>query len=188
MPRSRFFPALLALCLPLLTACGTEQPPRLGDAGPAEEPLPEIETKRGEEVAEGAVLVATGRQSFNGSPRYQCVLHDENGLQVNLRTGDFDLPAVTVRIDSYQGSGPYQARLFVTGRSRTGALVRSLGQASLKLAGEESPISGGPRVLLDGTFEGSYAGDAGKGTVRGRFSGCSYSPIRDGQPLLAESR
>ncbi len=187
MPRSRFFPAVLALCLPLLTACGTEKPPRLGDAGPAEEPLPEIETKRGQDVVQGAVLVATGRQSFNGSPRYQCALHDESGLQVNFRTGDLDLPAVTVRIDSYQGSGPYQARLFVTGRSRTGALVRSLGQASLKLQGEESPVSA-PRVLLDGTFEGSYAGEAGKGTVRGRFSGCSYSSVRDGPPLLAESR
>jgi hypothetical protein len=180
--RPRFVPAVLVLCLPFLAACGTEKPPRLGDAGPAEEPLPEIETKGDEEV--GAVLVATGRQSYNGSPRYQCALHEESGLQVNLRTGDIDLPAVTVRIDSYQGSGPYQARLFVTGRSRTGALVRSLGQASLTLAGEE----GGPRLLLDGTFEGSYAGEAGKGTVRGRFSGCSYSPVRDGQQLLAESR
>lgn len=185
MPRSRFLPAVLVLCLPLLTACGTEKPPRLSDAGPAEEPLPEIETKGGEDL--GAVLVATGRQSFNGSPRYQCALHDESGLQVNLRTGDFDLPAVTVRIDSYQGSGPYQARLFVTGRSRTGALVQSLGQASLKIEGEESPGSA-PRVLLDGTFEGNYAGEAGKGTVRGRFSGCSYSPVRDGQQLLAVSR
>ncbi|HVR96495.1 MAG TPA: hypothetical protein VMW27_07775 [Thermoanaerobaculia bacterium] len=184
MRRSRLFATVLAVCLPLLTACGPEQSPRLGDAGPAEEPLPEIQTKRGEDVAQGSVLVATGRQAFQGSPRYQCALHEESGLQVNLRTGDPDLPAVTVRIDSYQGSGPYQARLFVTGRGRTGALVRSIGHASLELEGEEGAAGGG-RVLLGGTFEGSYAGEAGKGAVRGRFNGCLYSPVRDSQPLLA---
>jgi hypothetical protein len=109
------------------------------------------------------------------------VLHDQDGLQVNFRTGDPDTPVVSVRIPEYQGSGPYGAELFVTGRSKTGALVTSNGRANVELRQRELPDAG-TVVLLSGSFSGSYAGLAGKGSVEGRFGPCGYSPYRGGSP------
>jgi hypothetical protein len=41
---------------------------------------------------------------------------------------------------------------------------------------------------LSGSFDGTYAGEAGRGTVRGRFAGCTYRPVRGGIPLLADGQ
>lgn len=156
-----------SLCLlVLLSACGTETQPRLTDAGPR----PAKITPPGSERlgASGALLVATGRQSFEGTLPVRCAVHEKTGLQVNLRTGDPDLPAVAVRVeelhDIHRG-GPYRGRLFVTGRSRTGALASSTGVVALELKGAE------------GSFAGTYEGAAGRGSVEGRFRGCSLSSL-----------
>jgi hypothetical protein len=174
--------AVVFLCLlPLLSACGTETQPRLTDAGPRPAKITSHSTERlGEK---GAVLVATGRHSFEGALPVRCAVHDGAGLQVNLRTGNPDLPAVAVRIDEFRGGGPYRGRLFVTGRSRTGALASSTGEVSLDL--QDGGPTDGPAVLK-GSFDGSYAGAAGKGSVEGRFRGCSL-PRRDGGMKLASS-
>jgi hypothetical protein len=128
------------------------------------------------------VLAAIGRQSFEGPAAFRCVLHDERGLQVNFRTSDPDLPTVAVRIEDFQGAGPYRARLFVTGRSRTGALVTSTGEANVKVKQRDRPDAGEAAALLSGTFEGDYSGGAGKGSIEGRFGLCSYSVSRNGSP------
>lgn len=163
--------AVVSLCLLFLfSACGTETQPRLTDAGPR----PAKITSRNTELlgASGALLVATGRQSFEGALPVRCAVHEETGVQVNLRTGDPDLPAVAVRIDELRGSGPYRGELFVTGRSRTGALASSTGEVALELQGA-GPAEG--PVVLKGSFDGTYEGAAGKGSVEGRFRGCSLS-------------
>ena len=131
------------------------------------------------------MLVATGRQTFEGRSSSRCVLHDKSGLQINLRTGDPDLPTVAVRIAEYHGSGPYRARLFVTGRSRTGSLVGSTGEVTLEVQQKESAARAGEveaPVLLSGSFEGAYDGAAGRGSVHGRFGGCSYM-AQPGEPV-----
>ncbi len=164
--------SMAALCLLLFLSCGTETPPRLTDAGPRPAEIPSRTTER--LGASGALLVATGRQSFEGTLPVRCAVHEGTGLQVNLRTGDPALPAVAVRIDELHGSGPYPGHLFVTGRSRTGALASSMGRVSLELQ------NGGPAdgpVVLKGSFEGTYEGAAGKGSVEGRFQGCSLSAL-----------
>ena len=176
------------LCLlSLLSACGTETQPRLTDAGPRPA---KITARSGERLgASGAVLVATGRHSFEGTLPVRCAVHDGSGLQVNLRTGDPDLPAVAVRIDELRdirgirGGGPYRGRLFVTGRSRTGALAGSTGEVSLAL--EDGGPADGP-LILQGSFGGTYEGAAGRGSVEGRFRGCSL-PRGDGGMKLASS-
>ena len=173
---------MASLCLlSLLLSCGTETQPRLTDAGPRPA---KITARSGERLgASGAVLVATGRHSFEGTPPVRCAVHDKTGLQVNLRTGDPDLPAVAVRIDEIRGGGSYRGRLFVTGRSRTGALAGSTGEVSLELA------DGGPAdgpLVLQGSFGGTYEGAAGRGSVEGRFRGCSL-PRGDGGMKLASS-
>lgn len=161
------------LFLLALAGCGAEEP-RLPDAGPPHAELP----RKLDPGADGAVLVATGRQTFEGRSASRCVIHDETGLQINLRTSDPDLPAVAVRIPDYHGSGPYRGFLFVTGRSRTGALVGSMGEVSLQVrqkgAAANSGAAGVP-ALLSGWFEGTYDGEAGRGTVEGRFGGCAYA-------------
>jgi hypothetical protein len=167
--------AVASLCLLFFLSCGTETQPRLTDAGPR----PAKITSRSTEHlgASGALLVATGRQSFEGALPVRCAVHEGTGLQVNLRTGDPNLPAVAVRIDEIRDisdGGPYQGQLFVTGRSRTGALASSTGQVSLEL--QDSGPAEGP-VVLKGSFDGTYEGAAGKGSVEGRFRGCSLSAL-----------
>jgi hypothetical protein len=162
-----------------LAACGTEDPPRLTDDGPRRAEIPRQEAGR-----PGAMLAATGRQSFQGPAAFRCVLHEQEGLQVNFRTGDLDLPSVAVRIDDFQGTGPYRARLFVTGRSRTGALVTSTGEANVEVKRRDLP-DGSAVALLSGSFEGEYGGQAGKGSIEGRFGECSYSALRGGPPPSA---
>lgn len=178
--------ALLVLLLGLLliaaSGCGTESPPRLGDAGPrpADPPPPPRTADPG-----GAALTATGRQAFRGPTAFGCVLHGEDGLQVNFRTGDPEVPAVVVRIGEYQGSGPYHGELLVTGRSRSGALVGSAGDANLEVRQRELPDEG-TVVLLSGTFQGSYTGEAGQGSIQGRFGPCSYTPGGESSLLTAD--
>ena len=168
-PRAFRFPSFCAGLL-LLAACGNEEPPRLTDSGPRPAEIPR---QREEAVrAGGAVLAAIGRQSFEGAAAFRCVLHEEQGLQVNFRTRDPEMPAVAVRIEDFQGTGPYRARLFVTGRSRTGALVTSTGGANVEVEERDLP-DGSAFVLLSGSFEGDYTGAAGKGSIEGRFETCS---------------
>ncbi|HKI00362.1 MAG TPA: hypothetical protein VKK31_00135 [Thermoanaerobaculia bacterium] len=177
-PRTSIVPLLL---LTFFAACGTEDPPRLADAGPRPA---EISRKDQRTPSDGAMLAAIGRQSFEGPAAFRCVLHEESGLQVNFRTGDPELPAVTVRIPEFQGSGPYRARLFVTGRSRTGALVTSTGDADVEMKEQDLP-DGSAVALLSGSFAGEYGGQAGKGSIEGRFGACSYSAFRGGSPPSA---
>ncbi len=173
-------PSLRSSWLPfgLLLLAGCEAP-RLTDAGPrpAEIPRQQEQSVKGG----GAVLAAIGRQSFEGPAAFRCVVHDERGLQVNFRTQDPEIPAVSVRIDEFQGTGPYRARLFVTGRSRTGALVTSTGGADVEVKERDLP-DGSVLVLLSGSFEGDYNGAAGKGSIEGRFETCSYMARREGDP------
>lgn len=166
------------LLLPFLAACGTEDPPRLTDAGPRPAEIPR-ENKRA--ASSGAMLAAIGRQSFEGPAAFRCVVHEEAGLQVNFRTSDPELPAVAVRIAELQGSGPYRARLFVTGRSRTGSLVTSTGEANVEMK-QRDLADGSAIALLSGSFQGEYGGQAGRGSIEGRFGTCSYSALRGGPP------
>jgi hypothetical protein len=178
---------LLTVLLPALSGCGGETPPRLSDAGPRPAEFPSRNSS--EPGATSAVLVATGRQSFEGILPVRCAVHDQAGLQVSLRTGDPDLPVVTVRVDEISGDGLYRGRLFVTGRTRTGGLAGSTGQASLDLRKEGSPSSApvpGGMTVLRGAFQGTYEGEAGKGSVQGRFRGCSC-PLRNDAPAPAAS-
>jgi hypothetical protein len=175
---------LLLLGLLTLWGCGAEEPPRLTDAGPplaGPEPPARWTWKPGDR---GALLVAKGRQSFEGRIASRCVVHDRTGLQINLRTGDPDLPALAVRIEELQGKGSYRGKLFVTGRARTGALVSSAGEVNLEVQQTAATAGSNGSVLLGGWFEGHYDGPAGKGSVEGRFGGCPFVPVgREPQPI-----
>jgi hypothetical protein len=168
---------LCGLLLPLLATCGAEEPPRLTAAGPR----PAEISRPGEPAGQrGATLAATGRQSYQGATSLLCVEHAQEGLQMNFRTSDADIPVVAVRIPDFHGSGPYRARLFVTGRSRTGGLISSTGEANVQVKQQEPP-DGAPAVLLSGSFTGAYGGQAGRGSVEGRFDRCSC-PARGSSP------
>lgn len=167
-PRMRAHARWTAFCgllLPLLASCGAEEPPRLTAAGPRPAEMP----RRSEEAAKaGAMLAATGRQSYQGATSFRCMEHGEEGLQISFRTGDPDMPVVAVQIAGYRGSGAYRARLFVTGRSRTGGLISSTGEANVQVAQQDVPEEA-PAALLSGSFTGVYGGQAGKGSIEGRF-------------------
>ena len=136
-----------------------------------------------------ARLVADGAQAFDGTSRAICAPHARSGLQVALRTGEPGLPAVALRIDRWHGEGAYRGRLFLTARDPAGALVQSSGEVRLRLARRQLPAGPAPaasahgteavepgRALVSGTFEGTYAGDAGHGAVRGRLGPCLVEP------------
>jgi len=165
------FHLLWGLPLAVLAACGAEEPPRLTAAGPRPAEIP----RRDDQAARaGAMLAATGRQSYEGFASFRCVTHEEKGLQINFRTDDPQMPVVAVRIAEYRGGGPYRASLFVTGRSRTGALVSSTGEVHVEVTQQAAP-DGGAGALLSGSFNGVYGGQAGKGSIEGRFGVCSYA-------------
>jgi hypothetical protein len=170
----RRFGTILLLGLVALWGCGAEEPPRLTDAGPplaGPEPPARWTWRPGDR---GALLVAKGRQTFEGRSVSRCVIHDETGLQINLRTGDPEVPTVAVRIEDFQGKGPYQGKLFITGRNRTGALVSSTGEVHLEVQQTAATAGSDGSVLLGGWFEGHYDGPAGKGSVQGRFGSCPF--------------
>jgi len=177
---------LLAL---LLAACRAEEaPPRPAAAEPRPADASGQEEAPGAAAA-GAVLTVTGQPAFQGASAFFCVPHAVNGLQVDFRTGNAALPTVAVRIESYAGSGPYQAHLFVTGRSLSGGLVTSAGEADVDVR-QRTPAGVGAVAVIDGTFHGRYDGEAGKGSIEGRFGSCSYSsgsgsPFSGGSPPLA---
>lgn len=171
--RHRTLFGLAPLLVLLLGGCGAEEP-RLSDAGPRPAEIPRKDLPA---AANGAVLATTGRQTFEGRTAFRCVQHEDDGLQVNFRTGDPEMPAVALRIEEFHGSGPYRGDLFVTGRSRTGALITSPGEAEVEVKQRELP-DGSAVVLLSGSFQGLYEGRAGKGSVEGKFGGCSYAAAR----------
>jgi hypothetical protein len=172
------------LFLALLAACGAEEPPRLTAAGPRAPESP----KRTTEIARtGAMLAASGRQSYEGFAALHCVAHEEEGLQISFRTGDPAMPVVALRVADYRGGGPYRARLFVTGRSRSGALVTSTGEAQVKVAQRAAP-DGGAGALLGGSFSGVYSGEAGRGSLEGRFGTCSFTVPPDRAANVAAAR
>jgi hypothetical protein len=168
---------LWSLLLTLLSACGAEERPRLTAAGP---PAAEIPRRNGPALKAGAMLASTGRQPYEGATSFRCMRHDGEGLQISFRTGDSSMPVVAVQIAHYRGSGPYRARLFVTGRSRTGALISSTGEANVQVA-QQDPPQGAPTALLSGSFSGSYGGQAGKGSIEGRFDR-RQCPVRGSSP------
>jgi hypothetical protein len=132
------------------------------------------------------VLTVTGDLTFAGPSPYFCVPNPGGGVQIDYRTGDPAFPAVAVRLADYRGSGPYSARLFVNGRSASGALVTSVGSANVDVRQENA----GAAVLLHGTFRGEYRGDAGAGEIRGIFRSCGISAgagvsVQEGAPPIA---
>jgi hypothetical protein len=173
-------PLALLLLAGLLAACRGEEAPRATSAGEPASAVPRQEGNAAAATA-GAVLKAEGGISFEGASPFFCVPHEGNGLQVDFRTGTASLPTVAVRIEDYRGSGPYQARLFVTGRSRSGALVTSEGEAKVDVRQQ----GGAEGSLVSGSFHGTYEGEAGNGSVEGRFGSCSYSAYAGGSPPLS---
>lgn len=165
---------LLLLAISLLAGCRDREPLRRAVAsGPAE--IPGWETGL---AATGAELKVQGGQGFEGPVSFRCMLHDEGGLQINFRTGDPALPAVAVRIDEYREGGDYPGQLFLTARSGTGALVTSRGAVELRIA-QQPPAPGAEAVLqVSGSFQGTYRGAAGSGSIEGRFGDCLYSRVR----------
>ena len=169
-------PFLFFLLVGLL-ACRGEETPRATSAGEPPAALPRQEGDAAAATA-GGVLKAEGGISFEGASPFFCVPHEGNGLQVDFRTGNPGMPTVAVRIEDYRGSGPYQAHLFVTGRSETGALVTSEGEANVDLRQQQG-------ALVSGSFHGTYGGEAGQGSIEGRFGSCSYSAYAGGSPPLS---
>jgi hypothetical protein len=163
--------AVPLLAASLLASCGNDKTARRPD--PPTKPA----APAAQDAAAPTALTLTGPAAFQGPAPVQCVLSDQSGVQINFRTGDAETPAVALRIDDYRGAGPYAAQVFVTGRSTAGGLVTSTGEAHVDMR-QDIPQTGGPVVLLSGTLDGTYQGEAGKGTVEGRFSACGYSRDR----------
>ena len=168
---------ILLLAISLLAGCRGDKERSRPAAGAPADPSPREEAAI---AAAPGELTATGQVTFRGASSYFCVPHAERGLQVDFRTGSPDMPAVAVRIEDYRGSGPYQARLFVTGRSPSGGLVTSPGEVRMEVQ-QRNPVEGGAPATVSGTFHGQYDGEAGKGSIEGRFASCNYTSRGEGK-------
>lgn len=178
-PALRSAPALALSIVAALTGACREEAPKAGGVAVRQE-APRVETAR------PAELEVKGRPAFRGASNLRCVLHDGSGLQINFRTGDTELPAVAVRIEEYQGAGAYRGSLFLTGRAGSGALLGSEGTVDIQVEQPAPPNARGVR-LLNGFFQGEYAGPAGKGSIEGRFSRCPYGPSTSARAALPET-
>ncbi|HEY3569335.1 MAG TPA: hypothetical protein VGP73_15500 [Thermoanaerobaculia bacterium] len=168
-------PHLIFLLAIALLACRDKDGARPAAAGA---PAPSSKEEQAAIAAAPGELTSTGQVTFRGASSYFCVPHGQGGLQVDFRTGSQEMPAVAVRIDAYHGSGPYPAHVFVTGRSVTGALVTSTGEASMDVKQQDPPAAAGAAQAVSGTFKGRYDGEAGAGSIEGRFESCNYTSSR----------
>src|SRR5436309_2366462 len=63
-----------------------------------------------------------------------------------------------------------------------GGLVTSPGEVRVEVQ-QQNPVAGGAPATVSGTFHGQYDGEAGRGSIEGRFASCNYTSRGEGKQL-----
>lgn len=162
-------PVLLSLLLPLV-ACGGGPDKGEQVQQEAESPAPPPAEQNpgggggggGKRGPRGHVTL-TGALTFDGDTGLACGAQGGQGLELNF---DQSGPAqVQVKVPTYTAAGNYDATVVV----REGATERN-GTAKIEIQTRE--MGKGKRTALSGTFNGTYDGAGGQGTVAGSFRRC----------------
>lgn len=170
--RFSFVPALLLLLLPLV-ACGGG--PDKGDQAVQQEgetpapPAPGQPEGGGKRGPKGHIAL-TGALQFEGDTPLDCGTETGKGLELVYNRNGGEASQVQFQVPTFTAAGKYSAKVVI----REGGSGREWnGTAQMDIQSREmNRKAGGKRTALSGTFNGSYKGDGGEGTLSGNFRRC----------------
>ena len=122
-----------------------------------------------------AHLTLAGAVTFDGDFGAACDLSADKSLEVTF--SQEGAPQVQMRLPSFTADGEYPATVVV--KETSGAAREWTGTAKVQVKSREM---GKKRTAYNGTFDGTYQGQAGTGTLNGNFRRC----ILKGQAEQAE--
>lgn len=163
-------PVLLLLLLPLV-ACGGG--PDKGDQAQqdTETPAPPApgQPEGGGRRGPKGHITLTGTLKFDGDTPLDCGATGQ-GLELVYNRNGGEASQVELRIPTYSAPGKYPATVLIreggSGRQWNGAAQIDIQSRDM------GKKAGGKRTALSGTFDGSYKGDGGEGTLAGNFRRC----------------
>lgn len=161
--------AVLAGCGPRTDEAGLHP----SDAHRADGVLRNYETDMGAKDANRGTLTLEGGPSVEpGKITVDCgPTAGQAGFRIAYRTPGDSPVELSLLLHGYDGEGTYPAEATLSRVGDDGTLLESSGEAQVTVT-ETSERAG--RHSATGSFEGSYAGAAGKGTANGRFTRCFF--------------
>ncbi len=114
-----------------------------------------------------AHLTLAGAMTFDGDVATGCDLSADKNLEVTF--SQEGAPQVQMRLPSFAADGEYTAAVVV--KETSGAAREWNGTAKVDVKSRE--MGGGKkRTAYNGTFDGTYQGQGGTGTLNGNFRRC----------------
>lgn len=170
---------LLSLLLPL-AGCGggAEQAADHQGADSTERPAAPPDQNQGDggRRAAKAHVTLTGPLTFDADVALGCGVLAEKGLEFTFDQTGTRAPQVQVRVGDYAGEGEYPATVVIREHPESGPVREWNGVAQINIQSR----AGGrakKRTVFNGNFNGTYAGEGGKGTVAGSFRRCSLKEL-----------
>ena len=165
---------LLSLLLPL-AGCGggpdEGNQAKQGGGDSTERPAapPDQNQGGGKRGAKGHVTLA-GALTFDGDTAMACDAPSGKGLEISLDPAGADAPQVQVRIADYKEAGEYPATVVIHEHPGSGSGREWNGSVKVQVQSRQGGRK--KRTALSGTFDGTYQGEGGQGTVSGSFRRC----------------
>ena len=168
--RFSFVPVLLLLLLPVV-ACGggPDKGEQAQDAETPTPPAPGQPEGGGRRGPKGHITLA-GTLQFDGDTPLDCATAAGKGLELVYNRNAGEASQVELHVPTFSAAGDYPAKVLI----REGGSGREWdGTAQIEIQSRDmGKKSGGKRTALSGTFNGTYKGDGGEGTLSGNFRRC----------------
>lgn len=168
--RFSFVPALLLLLLPLV-ACGggPDKGDQVQEAETPAPPAPGQPEGSGRRGPKGHIALA-GALQFEGDTPLDCETAPGKGLELAYNRNAGEASQVQIQVPTFNAAGKYPAKVLI----REGGSGREWnGDAQIEIQTREmNRKNSGKRTALSGTFNGSYKGADGEGTLSGNFRRC----------------
>ncbi len=114
-----------------------------------------------------AHLTLAGATTFDGDVATGCALSADKNLEVTF--SQEGAPQVRMRLPAFDADGQYTAAVVV--KETSGAAREWNGTAKVDVKSREMG-GGNKRTAYNGTFDGTYQGQGGTGTLNGNFRRC----------------